>query len=125
MKLSNKIILIVFLFLGMIVKGQDTLTMMSYNILNYPISNPSKADTLKPIIQHVQPDIFMITELTSSTGATTILNNALNVGSVSYYQKAAYFNGPDTDNMMFCHDLAPLVICRNCGSDYHFQWHYM
>lgn len=82
-------------------KSQDTLTVMSYNILNYPFSNASKADTLKPIIQHVKPDIFMITELTSSSGVTTILNDALNVGSVSSYQKATYFNGPDTDNMLF------------------------
>lgn len=87
----------VFLSVG----AQDTLTFMSYNILNYPLSNPSKADTLKPIIQHVQPDVFMITELTSGTGATTILNSALNVDGVTSYQKATYFNGPDTDNMMF------------------------
>lgn len=81
--------------------AQDTITVMSYNVLNYPISNASKADTLKPIIQYVKPDIFMITELTSSSGATTILNDALNVGSTSSYQKATYFNGPDTDNMLF------------------------
>ncbi len=83
------------------ISAQDTITVMSYNVLNYPLSNASKADTLKPIIQYVNPDIFMITELTSSSGATTILNDALNVGSVSSYQKATYFNGPDTDNMLF------------------------
>jgi endonuclease/exonuclease/phosphatase family metal-dependent hydrolase len=83
------------------IKAQDTITVMSYNVLNYPFSNISKADTLKPIIQYVKPDIFMITELTSSSGVTTILNDALNVGSVSSYQKATYYNGPDTDNMLF------------------------
>lgn len=82
-------------------KAQDTLTVMSYNILNYPISNATKADTLKPIIKAVMPDIFLVTELTSSTGATTILNDALNVDGVSYYQKATYQNGPDTDNMLY------------------------
>lgn len=81
--------------------SQDTLTIMSYNILNYPLSNATKADTLKPIIKHVKPDIFMITELTSSSGATTILNDALNVDGVTYYQKATYYNGPDTDNMLY------------------------
>lgn len=83
------------------IKAQDTLTVMSYNILNYPISNPSKADTLKPIIKYVKPDIFMITELTSGSGAATLLNNSLNVDGVNYYQQATYFNGPDTDNMLF------------------------
>jgi len=83
------------------VNAQDTVTVMSYNTLNYPASNPTKADTLKPIVQNIQPDIFMITELTSSGGATTILNNALNVNGVTHYKKATYFDGPDTDNMLF------------------------
>ena len=81
--------------------AQDTLTVMSYNILNFPLSNPSKADTLKPIIQYVQPDIFMITELTSGSGVATILNNSLNIDGVTHYQSATYVNGPDTDNMLF------------------------
>ena len=96
-------VLVLIIALSFFVKSQaqDTLTVLSYNILNYPISNASKADTLKPIIQYIQPDIFMITELTSSAGATTILNDALNIGSITYYQKATYFNGPDTDNMLY------------------------
>lgn len=97
----RRIIVIVLLSFCFQVKGQDTITVMSYNILNYPASNLSKADTLKPIIQYIKPDIFMITELTSSSGATTILNDALNVGTINYYQKATYFNGPDTDNMLY------------------------
>jgi len=94
------VILALFIF-GLKLSAQDTITVLSYNILNYPASNSSKADTLKPIIQFIQPDIFMITELTSSSGATTILNDALNVDGVTYYQKALYFNGPDTDNMLY------------------------
>lgn len=81
--------------------SQDTLTVMSYNILNYPDVNPTKADTLKPIIKLVKPDIFMITELTSFSGANLILNDALNVDGVTSYQRATYFNGPDTDNMLY------------------------
>jgi len=81
--------------------AQDTLSILSYNVLNYPVSNPTKADTLVPIIKLLQPDIFMITELTSSSGATTILNTALNINGITFYQKATYFDGPDTDNMLF------------------------
>lgn len=90
-----------FLFSSLFISAQDTLTVMAYNILNYPASNASKADTLKPIIKHVQPDIFLITELTSFSGVSLILNDALNVDGVSHYQSATYFNGPDTDNMLF------------------------
>lgn len=90
-----------FLLLTFNCSAQDTITVMSYNILNYPLSNSTKADTLKAIIKHTQPDIFLITELTSSTGVSLILNNALNVDGITYYQSASYINGPDTDNMIF------------------------
>ncbi|MDT8412895.1 MAG: T9SS type A sorting domain-containing protein [Vicingaceae bacterium] len=90
-----------FLFSSLFISAQDTLTIMAYNVLNYPASNFSKADTLKPIIKHVQPDIFLITELTSFSGVGLILNNALNVDGVTHYQNATYFDGPDTDNMLF------------------------
>ncbi|MCB0400623.1 MAG: T9SS type A sorting domain-containing protein [Flavobacteriales bacterium] len=89
------------LVLALTVRSQDTLTVMSYNILNYPASNAGKADTLKTIIKHVRPDIFMITELTSGTGVQSIMSGALNVNGVTSYQAATYTDGPDTDNMMF------------------------
>jgi hypothetical protein len=101
MKKIQSIFLILFISLNGLVKAQDTLTVLSYNILNYPLSNTTKADTLAPIIKYTHPDIFMITELTSSSGATTILNDALNIDGITFYQKATYFNGPDTDNMLF------------------------
>jgi|6_EtaG_2_1085325.scaffolds.fasta_scaffold08916_3 hypothetical protein len=94
-------IVLFFLFSSLFITAQDTLTVMAYNILNYPASNASKADTLKPIIKHVQPDIFLITELTSFSGINLILNDALNVDGISHYQSATYYDGPDTDNMLF------------------------
>ncbi|OFY89385.1 MAG: hypothetical protein A3K10_16845 [Bacteroidetes bacterium RIFCSPLOWO2_12_FULL_31_6] len=102
-KILSLVVMLTFSFelLTFNCSAQDTLTVLSYNILNYPTSNPTKADTLKPIIKYLQPDIFMITELNSSAGATTLLNNALNVDGVTYYQKATYYNGPDTDNMLY------------------------
>ena len=93
--------LIIIMFLGLITQGQDTLTVMSYNVLNYPSSNSGKADTLKPIIKFVQPDIFMINELESSAGATTILTDALNVGGVTTYRRSTFYAGPNTNNMLY------------------------
>lgn len=81
--------------------SQDTLNVMFYNVLNYPQVNPTKADTLKPIVQLVKPDIFMITELTSLSGANLILSDALNVNGITHYQRANYIDGPDTDNMLY------------------------
>lgn len=93
--------LILLLFLGPLAWSQDTLTVMAYNVLNYPSSNSGKADTLKPIVKHIQPDIFMINELESSAGATTILTDALNVDGVTSYQRATFYSGPDTNNMLY------------------------
>lgn len=101
MKTSLLLLILTLILNSPISNAQDTLNILSYNILNYPTSNSSKADTLKPIIKYTEPDIFMITELTSSSGATTILNDALNVDGVTYYQKAQYVNGPDTDNLLY------------------------
>ena len=101
MKLLQKTLIIFTLFLSLSASSQDTLTVMTYNVLNYPSSNPSKADTLKPIIQHVQPDILMINELESSGGATTILTDALNVDGVTKYNRCTFFSGPDTNNMLY------------------------
>ncbi len=97
----KNIFTLLVVLLSLFAKAQDTITVMSYNILNFPVSNATKADTLKAIIKHVKPDIFMITELAGSSGVSLLLNDALNVDGVTYYQNSAYVDGPDTDNMIF------------------------
>jgi len=80
---------------------EDTIRVMYYNLLNYPNIAQERADTLKKIIDHTQPDMFVVNELTSSFGATLIMSNALNVGGTTSYAQANFVNGPDTDNMFF------------------------
>ena len=79
----------------------DTLKVMSYNILNFPNMVPERIDTLKDIVQHVEPDILMVCELNNSTGATNILNNAMNVDGITHYEMATFVNGPGTDNEIY------------------------
>ena len=81
--------------------AQDTLKIMYYNLLDFPISQPDRIDTLKKILNHVRPDVFVVNELTSFSGGVQIKNNALNVGGVSYYESAIFYDGPDTDNLLF------------------------
>lgn len=81
--------------------SQDTLHILSYNILNYPNANPSKATELKTIIDYTNPDLLLVTELLSNAGANTLLNNALNQSGRNYYQKANFIDGPDTDNLLY------------------------
>ena len=81
--------------------AQDSLKITFYNLLNFPSSQQDRADTLKKILDFIQPDIFVVNELTSFNGGALIKNNVLNSGSSNDFQSALYFNGPDTDNLLF------------------------
>ncbi len=80
---------------------EDTISVMYYNLLKFPNINSSRITYLETVVQYMKPDIFVVCELTSGTGATSILNNALNTGSVNYYAAANYVDGPDTENMLY------------------------
>jgi hypothetical protein len=97
----KKQFLICFLAVTCSLSAQDQVKVMYYNILNYPSNTPERSDTLRKIIQYVKPDLFLVNELQTNTGANLILANSLNQWGINYYQKAAFVNGPDTDNMLF------------------------
>lgn len=82
-------------------QGQDTVSIMYYNLLNYPLKAQERADTLKKIIQYVLPDMFVVNELTSQAGANYILSSSMNQNGITHYQQANFVNGPDTDNLLF------------------------
>jgi len=81
--------------------AQDTLNVMYYNVLNFPGTTPYRVAYFRAIMQYVQPDVLVITELSSEEGADILLNQGLNVGSQSNYSRAEFHDGPDTDNMLF------------------------
>ena len=83
------------------VKGQEVLKIMYYNLLTFPQTQPDRIDTLKKITNYIQPDVFVVNELNSFSGGVQILNNALNVGGIQYYSSAVFYDGPDTDNLLF------------------------
>ena len=88
-----------FLFLSGI--SQNEIKVTYYNLLNFPSSQPSRTDTLKKILDFIQPDIFVVNELTSFNGGALIKNNVLNAGGSNNFQSALFFDGPDTDNLLF------------------------
>ncbi len=90
------------LLLSVSLFSQENLKIMYYNLLKFP-DVPARADTLKNIIQHVEPDIFIVNELRSIYGANLIMTQALNVDGVSHYAQAVFqdANGTDTDNHLY------------------------
>ena len=95
--------------------GQDTITVMQYNLLNFGSSYNSyctssnnnyvtKTQYIKTIFGHVKPDIFTVNEIHPVTSDVQyLLDNALNVDGVTYYQKIPYTNysGSDIVNTLF------------------------
>ncbi len=90
-----------FGIVGITAFAQDTITVMTYNLLNFPAQNPTRYNDLEEIIQYVKPDLFICSEITSSAGVTSLLNNSFNVGPINYYDHANWVDGPDTDNMCY------------------------
>ena len=77
--------------------SQDTLTVMHYNILMYgnftswctSSNNPylEKTEHLKTIVDYVQPDILTVNEISDNEFYHNyLLDNALNVNGIDYYQ---------------------------------------
>lgn len=81
--------------------SQDTLKVTYYNLLNFPSSQQDRIDTLVKILDFIKPDIFIVNELTSFSGGALIKNNALNAGGTNEFKSALFFDGPDTDNLLF------------------------
>ena len=62
--------------------GQTNFKIMSYNLLNYPGTDTTTRNPyLRTTIAAVNPDIFVVQEITSQAGVDGVLNNVLNVAS--------------------------------------------
>lgn len=103
--LKKNFLVFLLLLTSSVVFGQDTVRIMSYNILNYPTASSVSAKNgyLTSIVNHVQPDILGVVELnTDSTYADIILNDVLNIGGGTYSR--AYYSstiGSNLCNMLF------------------------
>ncbi len=109
-----RILLLIFVAISSFSVGQtDTITLVSYNLLNFPNGRddcgsntvvPNRADTLRKIIQYTQPDIFVACEIQTEDGADSVLTRSLNVNGVSNYAMANFHlnnSGSDLHNMLY------------------------
>lgn len=90
-KILRRILWFIFLFGPSIGFAQDTLTVMSYNLLHFSARterNLQRADTLGVIIRAVQPDILFVCELTDD--ADTLLRRALNRPGNKHYKASPF-----------------------------------
>ncbi len=111
-------ILMIFLCFTILSKAfaqNDTLTFVSYNLLNFPdgrndcgsgnVNLPNRTDTLRKILQYLKPDIFVGCEIQTKAGADSILTRSLNVFGASNYQMAPFIysngGGGSLNNALF------------------------
>ena len=94
---------IFFLFIANLAFTQDTIRVMAYNILNYTSTDANKTryKDLKVIVNYFKPDVLIVSELNDASGAQLLLDSALNSGSPGAFSRAIFYNGPDTDNMLY------------------------
>lgn len=107
MKITFKLcaILVFVIWQGQIF-AQDTARIMTYNLMNYPSSSSIayKNQQIATIVQHVQPDIFVVNEVNEDpANPDNILNGALNINGVTKWARAAYSctTGAGLCNMLF------------------------
>lgn len=103
-----KILKLVLFFLiiafPVILFGQETFSVMQYNLLGYSSSGyitcddnnnniDDKDNYIKTIFQYVKPDIFTVNEISSnSTDHTRLLTNCINTNGISNYKRATLTN---------------------------------
>ena len=100
----NKVIVILVLLVCFGFKqisAQDSLRIMYYNLLNYPGSSSERVAYFRTITHYVKADILLVNELLNDEGAVTLLEDGLNAYGNRSFKKAAFTDGPNTNNMLF------------------------
>ncbi|MEJ5263660.1 MAG: endonuclease/exonuclease/phosphatase family protein [Ignavibacterium sp.] len=81
--------------------AQNQHTIMTYNILNYPITDTtSRNPYFRTLFSYIQPDILVVQEITSQQGVNAFLNKILLPNNPNY-QAGTFIDGVDTDNAIF------------------------
>jgi len=99
----------------------DTLTVVTYNLLNFgnttlgcPNTVSNRIDTLKKILKYINPDVLMVCELYDGTTANQILTSALNVGGETKYAQSNFVvngsSGVTNLNNMFYYNTDKLAL---------------
>lgn len=79
---------------------QDTFRVVFYNLLNFPGNTPTRADTLVRVLNHVQPEVFIATEVVGQNGYNLLLTNVLNQLDGTW-AGTPFVDGPDSDQIVY------------------------
>ncbi|WP_417860855.1 endonuclease/exonuclease/phosphatase family protein [Winogradskyella sediminis] len=110
MKKKIRVFFIATLFTLTSVSSQETVKVMFYNLLNYPLEDavPNRINDLAYILSDYKPDLFLVCELNNITGATEILNTVKSAISLDY-DMATYTSNTSDDSWGDQNDLQNLL----------------
>lgn len=92
--------LIYFSFLFNTGIAQDTLKIMSYNLLNYS-GGDAKDQNFRKTVKYSDPDILAVCEIISQSAVNNMLSNVMNYYQSGLYSAGTFLDGEDTDNAIF------------------------
>jgi endonuclease/exonuclease/phosphatase family metal-dependent hydrolase len=95
--------------------SQQTISLMSYNILNYDNASSSRSPYFKMIIDSLNPDILVVQEIIYQSGVDLFYSTALN----SSYTAGQFLTGFDTQNAIFFKNSVFSFISNNKISTAH------
>lgn len=88
----------------------DTLTVVTYNLLNFPEGRDDcgtntvvtdRADTLGKIISYMRPDVMAVCEVQSESGMDSIMSHSFSFTNAPNYQQAPFTSDGSLNNGLF------------------------
>lgn len=98
---TRNLLLVVLLGFSLSVFSQESVRVMTYNLLNYPGADTSLRNPYyRTIVSTVKPHILVVQEITSQSGVDGFLSNVMNSFGDGY-SAAPFIDGYDSDNALF------------------------
>jgi len=93
-------VLFLFILKSNDIYSQDTVKVMTYNLLNYN-GSVVKDNSFRKIVKYSNPDILVAEEVISQSAVNNMLGNVMNFYTPGLYSAGTFFNGFDTDNAIY------------------------
>ena len=78
------LLLISLVLLSSEVRAQDTLSVMTYNVLNFAGSTSGRVTSFANVLDQFRPDILVVSEMLSSSNMNLFMDGALNHTTEEY-----------------------------------------
>lgn len=95
------LVIVSFMGLAGSAHGQDTVKVVTYNLLNYTTSDVSRDPYYRTVVRNISPDVLVLQELTSLAALNQFYTNVVNVVFPGQFTQGTFVDGPDSDNGIF------------------------